>query len=37
MECDLSHGKEADTRELTITVKFDDHIVREMISKLNCG
>ena len=37
VECDLSYDKEADTRELLVTVKFDDHVVREMRSQLNKG
>lgn len=37
VECDMSYDREADTRELLITVKFDDHVVREMANKLNKG
>ena len=33
----MSYDREADTRELLITVKFDDHVVREMANKLNKG
>ena len=37
MDCDLSYDKEADTRELSLSVKFDDHVVREIKSKLING
>lgn len=37
VECELNDDKEAGTQGLLITVKFDDHVVREMSSKLNKG